>query len=250
VPEIAVAVLDVDEREPRVVGHPRGLDESIDEPIQVFVGHQRHARGKARVEHRVRVRRARLGSLVDVGLRVASRVRQLETDEQVAVRIAAVSVAVRGDERLAKPCDRLVRLRRERHLARIRAAVMLDGDRFAAPDQFRTADPEMLPASPRQIARRAIGGPVPAFHRQDAEAVADPNAVGLERAGERRCLGRVEGVVELEPETERAQTIAEGGRRFQGGDAGEIGLGAQGATGPLGTQGAVLWVLRGSRCWC
>ena len=71
---------------------------------------------------------------------------------------------------------------------------MLDGDRLAAPDQLRAADAEALPAAARQVARLAVERAVPALHRQDAEPVADADAVELERARERRrrpALSRV-----------------------------------------------------------
>ena len=50
VAEVAVAVLDVDELKPDGVGAPRGVDEVVDEAVEVVVGHQRDAAGEALVE--------------------------------------------------------------------------------------------------------------------------------------------------------------------------------------------------------
>ena len=55
VPEVAVAVLDVDEREARVPRELRRVDESLDQPIEIVVGQHPHARREAPIEVRMRV---------------------------------------------------------------------------------------------------------------------------------------------------------------------------------------------------
>ena len=74
----------------------------------------------------------------------------------------------------------------------------------------------------RQVARLAVGGAVPAFHRQDAEAVADAAAVDIDRA--RRAAtsaGAAERLVEVERDTALRQVRAERGGGLERGDAWE-----------------------------
>ena len=125
--EVAVAVLDVDEGESCVACHPRRLDEPIDEPVQVLVRHQRHAGRETPIQEWMCVGRAWLGTLVHVGLRVAPGVRELKPDEEIVGCVAAESFPVRRDERVAEPRNRGLRLRGERDLSRICAAVVLNG---------------------------------------------------------------------------------------------------------------------------
>jgi hypothetical protein len=80
----------------------------------------------------------------------------------------------------------------------IRAAFLTHGDGFPAPNQFGATLTEVAPAAPGQIARPAVGRAVPAFHRQDGEAIADAHAAGLERRGERRRGRGRELAIELE----------------------------------------------------
>jgi hypothetical protein len=215
VSEIAVAVLDVDEREagvPRLFG--RG-HEPVDEAIEIVVAHHRQAGGEAAIQQRMRVRDARLGTPFHRRLCVASRVRELQADVEIAVRVRAEGLAVRGHERFAQ--RREIRLRRvgDDELVRIRAAVELDGDRLAAPDQFRAAQPEPLPAPPRQVARPPVARAVPALHREDAEPVARARAVQLERPRERRRRGWIERLVECDPRAALPQVLPKRRRRFE-----------------------------------
>ena len=79
---------------------------------------------------------------------------------------------------------------------------------------------------PKRCQRRRVGSlgspvrrPVPPFHRQDAEPVADADAVQLEGPRERRRGRRVERLVELERRPEGAEVLAEGAGRLERGDA-------------------------------
>ena len=172
VAEVAVAVLDVDEVEAGALRQHRGLHEARRQVVEVVVGQQRHRAvgADAAVEHRVRVRRERLRLLVRVGARVAARVGQLQADDQVVG--AEPGAAVTREQVLAQLHEVGLRRRTEAQLVRVGAAVVAHGDRLAAPDQLRAALAEALPAAPRQVGRAAVGRAVPAFHRQDAEAVA------------------------------------------------------------------------------
>ena len=108
---------------------------------------------------------------------------------------------------------------RHHQLMRIRAAVVTHGDRLAAPDQLRAADAEIPPAPARQIARLALARAVPAFHRQDAEPVADANAVDLDRLRQRRRRRRGKLVVERQRDAAVLEMRAKRGRRLQRCDA-------------------------------
>ncbi len=212
-------MFDVDEREPGVPREPRRLDEPCHQPIEILIGQHPHARREAPVEMRMRVCDERLRGGLDGGPGIAAGVRELEAGEQVAVGVGAEAFAVRGDERLAQPRDPRLRARRHHQLVGIRAAVVLHGDRFAAPNQLRAADPEAFPSTARQIARLPIGRPVPSFHRQDAEPVADADPVELERTRERGRPRGVEDLVELERRSAGAETLPERVRRLERRDA-------------------------------
>ena len=102
--------------------------------------------------------------------------------------VVAVSLAMRVDERLAQRGDIAERLLVDDELMRIGPAVVAHRDRFAAPDDLRAADPEVRPAPPGEIGGVTIGRAVPAFHRQDAPAIAGPH---------RRSWPRVESAVRV-----------------------------------------------------
>ena len=55
VEQIAVTVLDVHELKPDVLRQPRGMHELVDQPVELVIGEDAHARGEAPVEHRMRV---------------------------------------------------------------------------------------------------------------------------------------------------------------------------------------------------
>ena len=92
---------------------------------------------------------------------------------------------------------------------------MPDGDRFSTPDQLRSADSEVAPAPAREIGRLAARRSVPAFHRQDAEAIADADAVDVDRLCQRRQRGIRKFVVELERDATSFEVGAKRGRCFQ-----------------------------------
>ena len=102
VPEVAVAVLDVDELKADVVGAPGGIDEVVDQAIDLVVCHQRDAAGKALVEDWIDVRRERLGPVPHVRAREAARVRKLQAEIEVAVGVGAEAGAMRGHELVAE----------------------------------------------------------------------------------------------------------------------------------------------------
>ena len=139
----------------------------------------------------MRVGHARLGAIGSVRPREASRVRELQPDQEIVGRVRAKPFAVRADELVAQRTDRPLRALVEHQLIGIGPAVVAHGNRLAAPHQLGAALSEVAPAAAREIAGLAIRGAVPPFHRQDAEAVADDRAVDLQRLAERRRLDEI-----------------------------------------------------------
>jgi hypothetical protein len=218
VAEIAVARLHVDEAKSRVAGARGRADEIVDERIELGILEHADAVREAPIEDRVRARRDRRWPIVDVRPGIAARVRQLQADVQIAVRVRSEALAMRGDELLAQGGNRADGARRDQQLMRIRAAVVADGDGFPAPHQLRAARPEVTPAPMREVARLAVARAVPPFHRQDAEPVADANAVHIDRASKRRCRRRRELVVERERDAASLQVRAKRAGGSQRGD--------------------------------
>src|SRR5262249_37684852 len=103
----------------------------------------------------------------------------------------------------------------EDELIGIRAAVVPDGHRLAAPYELRAADAEMFPSPLREIARLAVGRPVPSFHRQHAEAIPDAPVVQFERLRERRRLRRIERLVEGDRRAAGGEMFSESVRGLQ-----------------------------------
>jgi hypothetical protein len=141
--------------------------------------------------------------------------RQLQPDGEVEIGVGAEAIAVRADERVAQARDRSLRPRGQDQLVRIRAAVVLHGDRLASPNQFGAARAEPLPAAGRQRTGLSVDGAVPALHRQDAEAVAGANAVALERPCEGRRPRRLERRVKRDGGAAGAEVPAERVGRLQ-----------------------------------
>ena len=150
--------------------------------------------------------------------RVAARMRNLQSQVQIAVGVRAETLAVRGNQLVAESGDRRLRRRCQHQLIRIRAPVVANGDRFASPHQFRAADSEIAPSPAGQIAGLAVRSAVPPLHRKDAEAIANAGAVDLDRL--REGAGRVDLLVELKRDVRAFEVSAKGRRRFQRGNPG------------------------------
>jgi hypothetical protein len=69
----------------------------------------------------------------------ASRVRQLKSEIEVAVRVRSKAFAVRLDEIVSQRGKRGLGASGQHQLIRIGPAVVADRNRFAAPDQLRAA---------------------------------------------------------------------------------------------------------------
>jgi hypothetical protein len=213
-------MFDVDEREPRIPRPPGGADKAFDEAREVAVGDDSYRAIEPAVEQRVRIRGQRFRTMLRVRTREATGMRQLQTDEQIAVGGRTEALPMRRDERFAQACDRSARRVDEEQLIGVRAAVFADRDRLAPPHELRSTGAEVPPAARGEIARLAIGRAVPALHREDAEAIADVDAVALEWAAERRMAAGRELRVETEIDAGAHQIAGERVGRLEGREAG------------------------------
>ena len=213
--QVAVAVLDVDEVEPRRLRQPGGGHEVLDEGLDLLVAHHRViALGPIRrVEKRVVVQGARLGSVPAVRVRHAAGVRELHADEQVVRGGEALLVA--ADEERSQLADLVQVLLDHHELDRAAPAVRPYGHRLGAEDQLGSAGAPALPAPPRQVGGPPVGRVVPALHREDGEPVADPVTAHLEGLRQRRARAGADDVVKGECDARRLEIGAEGGSVLQ-----------------------------------
>ncbi len=93
----------------------------------------------------------------------------------------------------------------------------------ASPPQisFAPLTAEVPPPPRGQLARPAVEGPVPAFHRQDAPAVSGAKAAARKRLGKRRTRTGLHRPVERQRQMQLGQSCDERVGRLQAGDAGE-----------------------------
>ena len=186
-----MTMFDVDELKPDVVRHPRGADELGNQAIEIVVRKHAHACRKPPVESGMRDRRrAARPDRSSCGPGEPARVRQLQADVRDRRRHPGRTVRDVSSTRAARKSARaFLGAFDEQELIGICTAVVTYGDRFAAPDQLRAAESEVPPsadASGRWDARRRA---VPAFHRQDAEAVSRCGRHQHGAAAERRVFG-------------------------------------------------------------
>ena len=220
VAQVAVAVLHVHELEAGPLREDGGPHVVVGQAVEVLVGQDPHAAGEAPVQDRVGEGDERLRPVPGVRARVAARVRDLQAHHEVVRGALSEARLVSGDEVVAQARQGLPGRGADHELAGVRPAVVAHGGRLAAPDQLRAREAEVPPAAAGQLGRVAVGRAVPALHRQDAEAVARAQAVGLERAGEGGVGGRRERVVEGERDAARLEVPAEGLGGPEGRDAG------------------------------
>ncbi len=214
-PQVAVTMLDVDHAEAGVGRQAGGVHEIANQAFDLVVGEQYLLvwNRKSAIEHRVAINDPRLPGQLHFRTRKPARVRQLQADDQVA-RVAKRS-GMFGDQFGAQRGQVGHGLRIDEQLVRICPAVVAHGHGFAAPDQLGAADPESAPAAPRQLAWPAVERAVPAFHRQDGEAIADAPAVDLQRLGQGRLRRGPERVVAGNRRADRLSMPPQFGRRLE-----------------------------------
>jgi hypothetical protein len=165
VQQVAVAVLDVDEVEPGLPGEHGGVHVVLGEPVEFVVGqHRCGVDADAAVEQRVRVGRPRQRR--SVGSRPAPRVRELQTAHLRRVEFLTQLRKV-ADGALVD--DQLVRV----------GPPVGTHCRRLAPHEPAAARSETPPPPPYEIGRAAVGGSVPALHRQHGETVRSRQGAGV-----------------------------------------------------------------------
>src|SRR5580700_6485385 len=92
-------------------------------------------------------------------------------------------------------------------LIRIGAPLVTDGNRFAAPNQFRPAAPESLPTANGMFAGIAVACSVPPFHGLDSEAIANLEAFADDRLCQRRLCPANELVVAWNRQAQRIDML-------------------------------------------
>jgi hypothetical protein len=182
-PEIAVAMLDIDEIVAAVSGSFRSEHVVLDEATDLFVAHDRAIRRIAElpVENGMMIRNPGFKLSVVVRLAEAPRMRELQADDQPGVITGSLLVGF--DERLAQAGNGGLGLPRHANLIGVGAPVGSDGNRLSAPDEFGSAQTEPPPAPFRVWARRAVALTVPAFHRVDGETSANSQPGHLDGSG-------------------------------------------------------------------
>src|SRR5262249_42529203 len=142
--------------------------------------------------------------------RIATRVCQLEPDQEIVSTTEPFTVCV--NEPGAKIGQIRESLGGEHELVWVRAAVMSDGDRFAAPDDLRAALSEVRPSPPCEVGWAAFRRAVPALHREDAPPVpgGEPRGSVRKRCSERRGAAGRQRRFETESQTQRVETRAKG----------------------------------------
>ena len=136
------------------------------------------------VQNRMAVEDSRRGPVVRVRTAVASRMRELQPDQEAVV--GAGEMAMLLDQNLSQMSQAAFGMRGDHELIGIGAPVVTHGHRLPAPDQFRAALSEPPPSANRILARIAVSRAVPSFHRMDGDAVADTYSVAHQRLRQRR----------------------------------------------------------------
>ncbi len=146
---------DVDKLIAAVEGAPRRRDEIVHQPIEFSVRQDANAVRKATIQHRVSRASKWLGSIMHGRPRVASRMGQLQSDPEIAVRVGAEAFTVRIDRLVAQRRDRRLRRRRHQQLMRIGPAILTDAT--ASPPQINFAP--LMPKWRHRRRVRSVGSP-------------------------------------------------------------------------------------------
>src|SRR5262245_3812373 len=119
VSEVAMTLLDVDEAETSVARERRRRDELVGQAIELGVAQHPNAARKSPIEHRMVPTREWFRAIVDIGSRIAPRVRQLEANEQIRVGSGTKPFQVPAHELVAQARDCRQVPRRNQQLIRI-----------------------------------------------------------------------------------------------------------------------------------
>ena len=199
-------MLDVYEPKADVVRDPRRAEELGNRRSRSASDSTRTPAGKpARRESDAVGRRAARPDVLHGRPGEPARVRQLQTDVEIVGGARAEMRHVLADERCAKRPPASSSSRRPRsELIGIGTAVRADRHRFTTPDQLRAAAARSVASAGSSDRSACRPRAVPAFHRQDAEAIADSDAIHLDRAPRAARAPASAVVIEVERNAERS----------------------------------------------
>ena len=96
---------------------------------------------------------------------------------------------------------------------------MADRHRLPPPDEFRAAEAKVHPAAARQFGGASVCGAIPAFHGQNAEAVANGPRAADQRLSERPIVARLQSLIDRKIEIQFLQPLLKSLVCFEGGNA-------------------------------
>ena len=160
-----------------------------------------------------------LKSLLIVRSGEASGMSQLQSNQQVVSAADVFQMSLLKEN--SQPFQIAHCLRVDQELVGVGTTVGSDSHCFTAPDEFRSAESEILPATTGQVCRTAVSCSVPAFHRQDTPAIADSAANRTQRLIQRCMRASLHGLIKGQVQFEFIQTLLKLVWRFQRGNAGE-----------------------------
>src|SRR5262249_28083249 len=136
------------------------------------------------IQQRMMIKDARFRPALFVRLAVATRVRQLQSDDEAV--IASACLFVFFNQRFAQPGKLAQILFIDQQLIRVGASFVENSNRFSPPDQLGAASSKMNPATSREIAGFSLRSSVPSFHGMNGESIAYPDMLEEKRLCERR----------------------------------------------------------------
>ncbi len=177
VPEVAVAVLDVNELESCLSGQGCSRHELPGKGFQLAVADDWVIvwDTKFAIQVRVMVSDYRFQLILAIGTRKTPGMRELQADQQVIAFLESLDVFL--NKCLAQNNESRQVGFDDHELVRIGTPVRADSCGFTAPDELGAALAKVPPAPKGVLAWQPIGSAIPAFHGVSAEAVADAEAI-------------------------------------------------------------------------
>src|SRR5690606_24146791 len=148
-------------------------DELVDEPIELVVAQHRNRAGHAFVEDGMVTGRQGFGPVRHVRPGEPSRVRELQPETEVRIRIRSERCTVRGNKFIAQGRYRYLITLGKHQLVRTRPAVVPHRNGLTTPDELRSAHAKPPPPPSCVFGGPAVELTVPPFHRKHTEAVTD-----------------------------------------------------------------------------
>ena len=233
-PQIAVAMLEINELKTAIPGALGSHHEVVDQLADLAVAHDHDVLlgAELAVQQRVVVEHTGLHPRIVIGLAETARMGELQTDHEILV--VSHGLAVRLHQRFAQAGDVGLVAGVHDQLARIGTAVMAHRHGLATPDHFGPGQTEMSPATAGVVAGAAVGCAIPTLHRVNGIAVANGEGAHLQRLGHDGFGAGLQLVIAGHVQTQAGQVFLEAGGAGQGFDFDKVAKfheGLQNATG-------------------